>query len=144
MGQDPIAFFETVTRSAGAASPTTLSGPTIADYSETWIAERTPLVRKAQARDYRRHFRSYIVPGLGTVSLSALRPADVRGLQSDLLGRGLSVKTAKNVLSGSLRAMILDAMADELVTRDVFAGLTWPEWTPRIRTRSITTSAIGS
>ena len=130
VGRDPVAFLDDVTRAAGPVSPTTLSGPTVADYSQTWIAERTPLVRKAQARDYRRHFRSYIIPGLGTVALGALRPADVRGLQSDLLGRGLSVKTVKNVLSGSLRAMILQAMADELVTRDVFAGLTWPEWTP--------------
>lgn len=42
-------------------------------------------------------------------------------------GKPLSVKTVKNIIIGTLRAMIREAMADELVTRDVFVGLTWPE-----------------
>ena len=70
-------------------------------------------------------------------SLSALRPRDIRGLQAELLTsksakteKPLSVKTVKNVISGSLRAMITQAVADEEITVDLFAGVTWPKWTP--------------
>ena len=58
----------------------------------------------------------------------------MRALQAKLLarkhvytGKPLSVKTVKNIIIGSLRAMIREAMADELVTRDIFVGLTWPK-----------------
>jgi len=125
-------------RTATPASPATDArplGPTVADYYATWLAERRPHVRTGQARDYRRHFDGYILPTLGDVSLAELRAKDVRALQAELLarnnvrtGKPLSVKTVKNVIGGSLRAMLRQAAADELVTRDVFAGLTWPEW----------------
>jgi integrase len=108
---------------------------TISGYYATWIAVQVPKVRKALARDYHRHFERYILPILGDLPISDLRPKDVRALQSKLLarkhvhtGKPLSVKTVKNIIIiGSLRAMIREAMADELVTRDVFVGLTWPE-----------------
>ncbi len=128
-GKDPIALLDSV-QTRPARFSRTSTGPTVASYYETWIVERTPLVRKALARDYRRHMTGYVIPRLGAVSLADLRPADIRGLQSELLARGLSVKTVKNAISGSLRAMVGQAVADELVMRDVFAGLTWPEWTP--------------
>ena len=56
--------------------------------------------------------------------------SDARGLQAELLSRGLSVKYVKNIMSGSFRAMIQQAKVDELVTRDIFAGLRWPRWRP--------------
>lgn len=104
---------------------------TVRSYYDAWIAEQVPpLVRKAQARDYRRHVGEWVVPTLGDVELGNLRPVDVRGLQAELLAQGLSVKYVKNIISGSLRAMIGQAIIDELVTRDVFAGLKWPKWQP--------------
>lgn len=106
------------------------SGPTIAEYFTSWIKEQEPLARKAQLRDYRRHFRIYIRPALGDIALSELRASDVRGFQADLLMRGKSVKYVKNIISGSFRAMIRQAKADELVVRDVFAGMQWPTWEP--------------
>jgi integrase len=105
----------------------TATGRTVADYYALWIAERTPVVRRGQARDYRRHLTTHVLPLLGTRSLAALRPSDVRGLQAELLTRGLSVKYVKNILSGSFRALLRQAQIDELVTRDCFAGLTWPK-----------------
>ena len=112
-----------------SAAPPAL-GPTLAEYAENFIAQRTPVVRKAQARDYRRHLLRYVVPILGHGLLGELRPSDVRGLQAELLSRGLSVKYVKNIISGSFRAMIQQAKVDEVVTRDVFAGLQWPRWRP--------------
>jgi hypothetical protein len=104
-----------------AAAP--LSGPTVAAYYERWIAEQTPVVRRAQARDYRRHVVTHVLPFLGQTSLAALRPSDIRGLQAELLTRGLSVKYVKNILSGSFRAMLAQAQVDELLTRDCFVRL---------------------
>jgi integrase len=90
-------------------------------------------VRKAQTRDYR-HLSIYVMPILGQTPLAALRPGDIRGLQAELLarqhartGEPLSVKTVNNIISGSLRAMIRDAVEDVVVTHDVFPRLKWPE-----------------
>lgn len=112
----------------------------MAEYYTTWIKEQIPVVRRAQARDYRRHVTRYVLPVLGKVLLPELRPAHVRGLQAELLEQEVrcrdgstkkrSVKHVKNILAGSFRAMIQQARVDELVTRDVFAGLKWPKWSP--------------
>src|SRR5262245_52589152 len=66
--------------------------------------------------------------------MAALRPSDIRGLQADLLarkyartGEPLSVKTVKNVINGSLRALLRDAVEEGFVTRDVFPKLKWPK-----------------
>ncbi len=116
---------------AGASSPPAVpTGMTVREYFEQWMAEQLPLVRKAQARDYKRHMQLYVVPAIGPVALADLRPSHVRGLQAELLSKGLSPKYVKNILSGSFRAMIRQAAADEFVTRDIFVGLKWPTWEP--------------
>jgi integrase len=106
------------------------AGPTVSEYFEQWITEQTPMVRKAQARDYRRHLRQHVLPALGGRLLAELRAADVRGLQAELLSAGLSTKYVKNIISGTFRAMIQQAKIDDEVTRDLFAGLKWPQWKP--------------
>jgi integrase len=40
------------------------------------------------------------------------------------------VKFVRNILSGSLQAMLGDAQANEVIGRDPFKGLKWPDWTP--------------
>jgi integrase len=112
------------------AAPCPRLGPTVAEYAHGWIAQQTPpLVRKAQARDYRRHVLRYVVPTLGSLSLVDVKPSDLRGVQAELFARGLSVRYVKNILAGSFRAMIRQATADGLVTQDPFAGLKWPKAT---------------
>lgn len=67
----------------------------------------------------------------------------MRGLQAELLAREhaprkgyetkgtrLSVKTVRNALAGSFRALWRQVRADEPETVDLFVGLTWPEWDP--------------
>ncbi len=124
------------------ATPAPLA-PTLRSYYETWIAEQTPRIRPALLREYTRHFTSYILPTLGDLPLTALRPKDVRGLQAELLAREhaprkgyetsgtrLSVKTVRNALAGSFRALWRQVRADEPETVDLFVGLTWPQWDP--------------
>ena len=111
-------------------------GPTVASYFESWIQSRQAVARRSSVLDYTRHFRRYILPSLGSVALADLRAADIRGLQGELLaqparhGGTLSTKTVRNIINGSLKAMLADAVADELLTRDVFRRLKWPAWSP--------------
>ena len=89
--------------------------------------------------------QGYVLPLIGDVPLSDLKPSDVRGLQAELLTKGrprggpeprrgvpskhvpLKPKTVKNILGGSLRAMLNAARGDELLPRDVFADHPWPK-----------------
>jgi integrase len=133
-GHDPLPLLRNAYPSRSdrldEAGPAPTPGLTVAEYFATWISEQAPVVRKAQARDYRRHMVGYVLPVLGCLAMAELKPGDVRGLQADLLSRDLSVKYVKNIISGSFRAMIQQAKVDELVTRDVFVGLKWPRWRP--------------
>lgn len=126
--------------STPTSAPSAANNPTVEQYYAAWIKDQLPIVRRGQARDYKRHFRRYILPILGNVPLADLRPSHVRGLQVELLEQDVrgrdgkvkkrSVKHVRNIVSGSLRAMIQQARRDEIVTRDSFAGLKWPKWIP--------------
>jgi len=134
---------------------TARTGVTVREYFETWIVDKhPPLVRKAQARDYRRHIEGYVLPTLGEVALDRLTPRDIVGRQAELLARPLqeharrrlpvnqrvdeqqtvgeprtlSVKFVRNILLGSLRALLRDAARiDEVPIRsNLFDGLQWP------------------
>jgi len=109
------------------------TGPTVREYYATWVADKVPpLVRKAQERDYRRHLEGYVLPRIGDLPIAAVAARDILGLRSSLLQRGLrdkplKLKTAKNILVGSLRAMLRDArVVDHLLDRDPFDGVRWP------------------
>jgi integrase len=129
-GKDPKPIIlESIAASGSTTRASRLeAGVTVGDYYAAWIAQQSPpLVRKAQARDYRRHVSRYVLPRLGHLPLAMLKPSDVRGLQAELLSRGLSVRYVKNILAGSFRAMVRQAMVDEEAIRDPFTGLRWPK-----------------
>ena len=102
--------------------------PTVASYFEQWIVDKVPPeVRRAQAKDYRRHLRGYVLPTLGERPLVELGPRDILGLRAELRQRGLSLKFVKNILAGSLKAMCRDARRiDHVLAHDPFEGVTWP------------------
>src|SRR5262249_52614949 len=58
--------------------------------------------------DCRRHLRGYVLPTLGDHILADLSARDILGLRSELRQR-LSLKLVKNILAGSLKAMLRDA-----------------------------------
>jgi integrase len=153
-GQDPTSVLDEHFSPAGrpvsspppvAAGP---SGPTVATYYEQWIAKQLPVVRRARARDYERHLQGYVVPVPGAVEIAALTAADVDDLKTRLLQEGrprvpdaprprrgtpslhqpLAVKTVRNILAGSLRAMLRQARKDGLLTRERFSDLMDLEW----------------
>jgi len=75
------------------------------------------------------HFEKHILPALGHVPLAALGSKELSALQLELIGQGLSVKYARNILNGSLRAMFRDARTEieELQGKDPWTALTWPD-----------------
>jgi integrase len=122
-GDNPLALFKRAKEPTAAPK-----SETVREYYERWIADKAPpLVRRAQARDLRSHIRGYVLPRLGNVPIAELSSRDILGLRSELLERGLSLKYAKNILAGSLRAMIRDARTiDHVIERDPFGGVRWP------------------
>jgi integrase len=151
-GKDPTPTLDAYLERPEAATdavPAEPLGPTVGSYFARWIELQVPpLVRPAQARDHRRHLRGYVLERLGEIPLSVLTPSDIRGLQSELLTSGrpqvagapepsrgtpsrhrpLSVKTVRNILGGSLRAMLRQARKDGLLTRERLADLMDHEW----------------
>jgi len=133
-----------------ALAPPVPTGPTLTAYYERWIGKQEPLIRRAQLRDYERHLKGYVLPVLGAVAVTALTPSDLSGLQTELLTNGrprvpaappprrgtpsrhvpLSAKTVRNILGGSLRAMLREARKDGLLTREQvldLMDLKWPD-----------------
>src|SRR5262249_43978555 len=133
-GKDPLPTLnEYFGRAAAAARGTGAPiGHTLASYVRDVFLpyNQAPRVRKAQARDYRRHLR-IVVARLGDIPLAGFEPRDIRGLQAELLDRGLSPKYVKNILSGSLRALIAQALDDKALPADPFPRrLKWAKWKP--------------
>jgi hypothetical protein len=131
-GRDPRAILSAHQAKCQPDELTASTGPTLARYVREHFLpyNQPPRVRKAQARDYRRHF-TIVIERLGDVPLATLAPVDVHGLQAELLNRGLSVKYVKNILSGSLRALIAQALDGRAIAADPFPRrLKWPRWKP--------------
>jgi integrase len=101
---------------------------TVRRYYGEWIERKTaPFVRASAARDYRNHFRSYILDVLGDVALEELSLAHLEDLRNVMRKRGLSEKTIRNAIDGSFRAMARDAGEDDIAAAFPFPKVRWPE-----------------
>jgi integrase len=102
---------------------------TVGEYYRDWIERRKPpFVRPGLHHDYVRQFRRYILPNfemkrLVDVDLTAL---DVFRASLNQVG-GLSLKSCRNIIDGTFRAMMRDARAEKprLGLTDHFASLKW-------------------
>ena len=79
------------------------AAPTIGQYYQVWVARRVPpIVRPSRVRDYRNHFRTYILPYVGDVRLEELSLPHLEEMRARLqIDRHLGVKTVRNVIDGS-------------------------------------------
>ena len=81
--------------------------PTVQDYFDKWIEKKIePLFRRSQVRDYKQHFRAYILPKFKDVRLLAIGTGELTDFRVQLLRHGLSAKTARNIIDGSFRRFI--------------------------------------
>jgi integrase len=90
---------------------------TLAAYLSWWQAEmRAAVAPRTRDKDAQR-IRSHIVPALGGVRLGALSPAQIQGLQTALLRRGLAETTAHGVMT-TLGAALNDAVRLGMIERN--------------------------
>jgi integrase len=105
---------------------------TVGEYTaETWLPRKVPpLVRASLAQTYRKHLRKHILPVFSDTRLDAITVSALEAFRMNLIdkvtGKGLAVKTARDLIDGSFRALFRDARKEELVTGDPFAALDWP------------------
>jgi len=109
---------------------------TVRAYYEQWMLDKVPpLVRKSLAKKYRSHFRAYILDMYGETYINSFTFDQIKALRAELVNqRGLSVKTARNVISGTLRAFFRDAKAQaqpKLIDKNPFDDVP-RKWWPRV------------
>jgi integrase len=104
--------------------------PTVQKFYDEWIAKKIPpLVRESQAKDYRQAFNAYILPRFKHTVLSDIKTKDLGKFQAELIAKGLAVKTCRNIIDGSFRALYRDARVDiggDLEGKDPFIDIQWP------------------
>jgi integrase len=94
--------------------------PTVELWLTTWISDRVPgsdLSRRT-VESYTYMVRAHIVPALGGLKLSQLRPTDVEQMMGNMKDQGLSPWTIRQARAVLRRALTI-AERDELVSRNV-------------------------
>src|SRR5262245_7958382 len=117
-----------------ATVPAKTAPKTLTHYVEgTWLPRKEPpAVRAWLALTYRKHWRKHIKLAFGARPLAAITTAALEDFKTaltapELRGKGLAMKTARDIIDGTFRALVRDARrVDKVVTADPFADLTWP------------------
>ena len=87
--------------------------PMVGEYFEKWIKTKIEMLfRRSKIRDYKQHFNAYILPRFKDIRLLAINTGDLIAFRVELVNSGLSVKTARNIIDSSFRAMYRDARAE--------------------------------
>jgi integrase len=107
---------------------------TVRQFYEEWIEKKKPpFVRLSLQRDYQQNFQKNILPFMGDMQLNQVTAETLESFRMCLVDeRKLSVKTARNIIDGSLRAMIRDA--GRRLERNPFNDLP-ANWWPRLPQR---------
>jgi len=104
---------------------------TVRQFYDEWIEKKKPpFVRLSLQRDYQQNFKKNILPFMGDKELNSLTVDTLESFRIYLVHeRGLALKTARNIIDGSLRAMIRDA--GRRLERNPFNDLP-NSWWPRL------------
>ncbi len=104
---------------------------TVRKFYEEWIEKKKPpFVRVSLQRDYQQNFQRNILPFMGDLELKSVTVDTLESFRIYLVNeRKLAVKTARNIIDGSLRAMIRDA--GRRLDRNPFNDLP-ANWWPRL------------
>ena len=120
------------------ARATPIKPKTVRGFYEGWIAKKVvPFVRKAQARDLRQHFNCYILGFLGDRRLDSLEVKDLVEFRTHLVTViGVGMKTARNIIGGSLATMHGDALIEKVIDKNIFKELP-RNWWPKLPRKNI-------
>lgn len=98
---------------------------TLGRYLAGWLPSHARSVRPSTARSYRDHIALHVVPLLGGIPLSKLRPNDVRRLIDDLERKGLKPATIIRVVT-TLRIALNAAVGERVITDNPAAHVKLP------------------
>lgn len=99
---------------------------TVAGLAERWLTSWTSGLRELSVSRYRECVNRFIIPALGTVDVTKLRPAHVRGLLDDLDARKIGARQRLYVFQ-TVRRMLNIAVKLELVARNVCSSVDSPK-----------------
>jgi integrase len=104
---------------------------TVRAFFEEWIVrKKPPFVRRSLERDYKQAFNRSILPFMGDLDLNSVTTDTLENFRIYLVQeRRLTVKTVRNIIDGSLRAMFRDA--GRRIERNPFNDLP-ANWWPRL------------
>jgi len=111
---------------------------TVKQYYDKWIVlrdaeEAQGLLRPSLIQSYRQHFTSRILPEFGERGLDEITVASLTEFRSKLLKGvaqeklGARIKTVRNIIDGSFRAMWRAVRKEELSKDNPFELLEWPQ-----------------
>jgi integrase len=105
---------------------------TIRQYFEKWKKDKiVPFVKKSYVQTYTSHFSQYILPLHGEKYMQLYSVTDLRELRADIVEKKkLKMKTARNVVDGTLRAFFRDAKAEGVIEKNPFDELP-DKWWPK-------------
>ena len=101
---------------------------TVAAYYNDWIdRKKPPFVRPGLHYDYKRQFARYILPKFAEKLIIDVKLSDLEAFRSYLnQEKNLSLKSCRNIIDGTFRAMMRDARKHGIGEKDYFADLEWP------------------
>ena len=119
--REAVAKLSQLVAKTAAGVPLAVDSWTVESYASHWMSHVVaPRLRPATISSYRSTLRLHIVPGLGRYPLRRLTPTHVRALLAAKQEAGLSVRSVQ-IIHSTLRAMLAEAMRDEVVERNVAA-----------------------
>src|SRR5215813_465024 len=107
---------------------------TVRKFCEEWIKrKKPPFVRRSLEGDYKQAFNRNILQFMGDLDLNSVTVDTLENFRMHLIEqRRLSIKSARNIIDGSLRAMFRDA--GRRIERNPFNDLP-SNWWPRLPQR---------
>jgi len=101
---------------------------TVGEYFTGWIErKKPPFVRPGLHHDYNRQFKRYILPKFESTPITEVTLELLEAFRIYLNREmALSIKSCRNIIDGTFRAMMRDARKHGIGEKDHFAALEWP------------------
>lgn len=111
---------------------------TVGEYLEEWLPQVKERVRPTTYASYELYALKHIRPVLGKVKLQELGPRDVQGMISKISSEGKVAPGTIRHIRAVLRVALSDAVAMEIITRNVAKPVTLPRDDTDRRVRPLT------
>ncbi len=118
---------------ADKGTPVLRDNRTVGEYIEYWLANiSAPRVRKVTQRAYDKFLHGIVIPEIGKIKLSDLRPEHVLQMLAQLRAKGKGAHTLKRAKQ-KLSSVLKDAMKHGIIQRNVTLMVDTPKYKPKER-----------